>query len=378
MVGGTSVRSRRFASRAPGRVRLHVSLTRWVAVIGQLFILFVHFSLAIGLPLMALLPAVALSALVNLALGLRLKATTRLRAQRSGAVRLRHPAAVLPRGPHRRGAEPVRFPADGPDRAGGGDPRPALDRRHHRPGARSASPSWRWPVGPCPGATAAWRCRHLPGRRLGGVEHGRRADRGVRLERGRGGPAALGGADGHPARPGARAAALDPGRPGRRRGPPARHAAGDDQHHRQGAGARGCRTAARSPRPSSSGPGQALPRAPGRARQARRRGRGPILHRFPFSSMLEHIAAEFARPEVEVKIDRARRRHAGAARRADPGAAALAGQPDRQRHPVRGGGGADPPAAVALRAAPGDRGRRAGLSAGSARLAGRAVPVDQA
>jgi hypothetical protein len=46
-----------FASGAPGRVRLHtVSLTRWVAVIGQLFtILFVHFSLGISLPLMALL-----------------------------------------------------------------------------------------------------------------------------------------------------------------------------------------------------------------------------------------------------------------------------------------------------------------------------------
>jgi two-component system, sensor histidine kinase RegB len=75
-----------FASGAPGRVRLHtVSLTRWVAVIGQLFtILFVHFSLGISLPLMALLPAVALSALVNLALGLRLKATTRL-PERSAA-----------------------------------------------------------------------------------------------------------------------------------------------------------------------------------------------------------------------------------------------------------------------------------------------------
>ena len=55
----------------PGRVMLHtVSLTRWVAVIGQLFtILFVHFSLGIALPLAALLPAVVLSALINLALG---------------------------------------------------------------------------------------------------------------------------------------------------------------------------------------------------------------------------------------------------------------------------------------------------------------------
>ena len=69
-----------FGEGAPGRVVLHtVSLIRWVAVIGQLFtILFVHFSLGIALPLAALLPAVALSALVNLALGLGLKATTRL------------------------------------------------------------------------------------------------------------------------------------------------------------------------------------------------------------------------------------------------------------------------------------------------------------
>ena len=65
---------------APGRVLLHtLTLTRWVAVIGQLFtILFVHFSLGIRLPLPALLPAVALSALINLALVLSLKATTRL------------------------------------------------------------------------------------------------------------------------------------------------------------------------------------------------------------------------------------------------------------------------------------------------------------
>lgn len=63
-----------------GRVLLHtLTMTRWVAVIGQLFaILFVHFSLGIELPLAALLPAVVLSALVNLALVLGLKATTRL------------------------------------------------------------------------------------------------------------------------------------------------------------------------------------------------------------------------------------------------------------------------------------------------------------
>ena len=74
------------AKGTPGRVRLHtVSLIRWIAVAGQLFtILFVHFSLGITLPLAALLPAVVLSALVNLALTLGLKATTRL-PERSAA-----------------------------------------------------------------------------------------------------------------------------------------------------------------------------------------------------------------------------------------------------------------------------------------------------
>jgi two-component system sensor histidine kinase RegB len=75
-----------FGESAPGRVRLHtISLIRWVAVIGQLFtILFVHFSLGIALPVAGLVPAVALSALVNLALALGLKATTRL-PERSAA-----------------------------------------------------------------------------------------------------------------------------------------------------------------------------------------------------------------------------------------------------------------------------------------------------
>ena len=70
----------------PGRVTVHtLTLTRWVAVVGQLFtILFVHFSLGIELPLQALLPAVLLSALVNLGLLFRLKVTTRL-PERSAA-----------------------------------------------------------------------------------------------------------------------------------------------------------------------------------------------------------------------------------------------------------------------------------------------------
>lgn len=75
-----------FVEGAPGRVRLHtVSLIRWVAVIGQLFtILFVDLSLGIDLPVSALLPAVALTAIVNMALSRVLKASTRL-PERSAA-----------------------------------------------------------------------------------------------------------------------------------------------------------------------------------------------------------------------------------------------------------------------------------------------------
>lgn len=50
-----------------------LAVTRWIAVVGQLFaVLFVHFSLEIPLPLAWLLPAIALSIALNLALGLLL------------------------------------------------------------------------------------------------------------------------------------------------------------------------------------------------------------------------------------------------------------------------------------------------------------------
>jgi two-component system sensor histidine kinase RegB len=72
-----------------GGVRLRpLTITRWVAIIGQLFtLLLVHFSLDIRLPLVALLPAVALSAAVNMALGLAFKATTRV-SERSASLLL--------------------------------------------------------------------------------------------------------------------------------------------------------------------------------------------------------------------------------------------------------------------------------------------------
>jgi two-component system sensor histidine kinase RegB len=65
---------------SPGRLRLHtLTVMRWIAVIGQLFtILFVHFSLGIELPLLAMLPAVALSALINILLMRGLSLATRL------------------------------------------------------------------------------------------------------------------------------------------------------------------------------------------------------------------------------------------------------------------------------------------------------------
>ena len=70
----------------PGRVTVYtLTVTRWVAVVGQLFaVLFVHFSLGIEISLAALLPAIGLSAFVNLILTVRHKATTRL-SERSAA-----------------------------------------------------------------------------------------------------------------------------------------------------------------------------------------------------------------------------------------------------------------------------------------------------
>ncbi|MFO1067417.1 MAG: ActS/PrrB/RegB family redox-sensitive histidine kinase [Geminicoccaceae bacterium] len=78
---GSSLRSlAAMFHRDQTHVSLHtLALARWVAIIGQAFtLLLVHFSLDIPLPLAALLPAVGLSALINLALSIGFKATTRL------------------------------------------------------------------------------------------------------------------------------------------------------------------------------------------------------------------------------------------------------------------------------------------------------------
>ncbi|MDX6749975.1 ActS/PrrB/RegB family redox-sensitive histidine kinase [Geminicoccaceae bacterium 1502E] len=76
-----------FGTEDGGRVRLHtVAVMRWVAVAGQLFtILFVHFSLDIRLPLAALLPAVLLTALINIGLILTFGVAARL-SERGAAV----------------------------------------------------------------------------------------------------------------------------------------------------------------------------------------------------------------------------------------------------------------------------------------------------
>ncbi len=71
-----------------GRVGYYtLALTRWIAIIGQLFtILFVHFSLGIELPLLHLLPAVALSVALNVVLGLSLGWATRLSEPAAGGL----------------------------------------------------------------------------------------------------------------------------------------------------------------------------------------------------------------------------------------------------------------------------------------------------
>ena len=129
----------------PGRVRLHtVTLTRWVAVVGQLVaILFVDLFLGIRLPLGALLPAVGLSAAVNLAFA-RLFQGGQLAAgaQRRPDLRLRCRPAVLPPGADRRGPEPVRR-ADRAARGTGGQH--LADARHR--GAHGADPSRHRPSG---------------------------------------------------------------------------------------------------------------------------------------------------------------------------------------------------------------------------------------
>lgn len=71
------------------RTRLRtLTLIRWIAIVGQAFtISFVHFSLEFRLPLLPLLAAVGLSALINLVLAVGFPATTRL-TERSVALLL--------------------------------------------------------------------------------------------------------------------------------------------------------------------------------------------------------------------------------------------------------------------------------------------------
>ncbi len=71
------------------RARLRtLTVIRWIAIVGQAFtILLVHFSLEFPLPLLPLLAAVGLSALINLWLSIAFSATTRL-TERSAALLL--------------------------------------------------------------------------------------------------------------------------------------------------------------------------------------------------------------------------------------------------------------------------------------------------
>ena len=98
----------------------------------------------------------ALSALINLALGLGLKATTRL-PERSAAALFAFDIIQLCYLLALTGGVQNPFAALllVPDRAGRGHLGYPLDGRHHHRGPVWASPCWRSPPGRCPGATAA-------------------------------------------------------------------------------------------------------------------------------------------------------------------------------------------------------------------------------
>jgi two-component system, sensor histidine kinase RegB len=80
--------ARVFAGGGERRARLHtLTLIRWIAVVGQAFtILFVHISLGISLPLVPLLAAVLLSALVNLPLTFLTAPSTRVNERSAGTL----------------------------------------------------------------------------------------------------------------------------------------------------------------------------------------------------------------------------------------------------------------------------------------------------
>jgi two-component system sensor histidine kinase RegB len=80
--------ARMFAGGGERRARLHtLTLIRWIAVVGQAFtILFVHISLGISLPLVPLLAAVLLSALVNLPLTFLTAPSTRVNERSAGTL----------------------------------------------------------------------------------------------------------------------------------------------------------------------------------------------------------------------------------------------------------------------------------------------------
>jgi two-component system, sensor histidine kinase RegB len=77
---------RALAGGGEPRARLRtLTLIRWIAIVGQAFtILLVHFSLGLELPLVPLLAAVALSALINLLLSVSFAPTTRLTERGAG------------------------------------------------------------------------------------------------------------------------------------------------------------------------------------------------------------------------------------------------------------------------------------------------------
>ena len=268
---------------------------------------------------MALLPAVALSTLVNLALGLRLKATTRLPEQRRGAVRLRHPAAVLPRGSH------------------GGVQNPFASLLMVPIALAAATLDLRSTVGITVLALVCIAILALAGGPLPWRDGGLALPALYRV----GGWAALSMAAvliavfawsvAEEARQRSEALTATQLALAREQQLSALGGQAAAVAHLLGTPLATINIIAKelvrelpdgSPLAEEAvdpGPGQALPRAPGRARQARRRGRGPILHQ---GAVQQHARAHRGRVRAArgrgQDRRRARRRHARAARRADP------------------------------------------------------------
>jgi two-component system sensor histidine kinase RegB len=376
---------------APGRVTVHtLTVTRWVAIVGQLFtILLVHFSLGIPLRLGLLLPAVALSVLVNLALLLSLRANARLPESGTAALYAYDIAQLCYILALTGGAQnpfaallllPVALAAATLDLrstvtvtglavlglallALEGDGLPWWGEPLTLPGLYRAGLAAGLGVAAVLSATFVWGLAEAARRRADALQAAQLAlAREQRLS-------ALGGQ--------AAAAAHLLGTPlgtitiiARElvRELPDDDPLGEDARELF-AQAQRCREILKTLGRSGA--------AGGDDREHVRFTSAPL------SGHLEQLAAELARPGIEtaVRVEPERGGGGGGGRaragpRDDARVPALPGQPDRQRGPLRGQPGRDPgPARPRRRRRPLDRGRRAGLPARGAGLGRRALPL---